>query len=152
MKDEAAVACPGCGGRCLVFSEVPGVYFLQPVPIPQLLEALAATPGECARACAGLDGQQSTRGEWPVVPILSHMLGAGEGLGLGKLLGRFAEVRAALLLRVTDLTPDQWARSRVHPLWGRMSVHQYLSYVARHEHQQLSDLRQAVAQAKTPTP
>ena len=182
MRDEAPSACPSCGAGRLVFSEVPGVYFLLPVPISDLLDSLAATPGECALVCAGLDGQQSTRGEWPVVAILSHMLGAderltqsavesleqddppprplvpatevraGEGLGLGELLDRFAEARAALLLRVKDLTPDQWARSRVHPLWGRMSVHQYLSYVARHEHQHLSDLRQAAAQAKAPTP
>ena len=181
-KDEAPATCPGCGAGHLVFSEIPGVYFLQPVPIPDLLDSLESTPSECARACAGLDGQQSTAGEWPVVAILSHLLGAderltqsaleslekddpaprplvpatevraGEGLDLGALLDRFAEARAALLLRVTSLTPDQWARSRVHPLWGRMSVHQYLSYVARHEHQHLSDLRQAAARAKTPRP
>ena len=178
---EPAVApnpCPGCGAGGLVFTEVPGVFFLELVPVPQLLEALAATPEQCRRYCAGLDEDRAALGEWPVATIVSHLIGANELLGgsaiealerddpparaliapeavsagqgttLQQRLDTFAEARRALLERVGGLTPAQWERSRVHPLWERMTVQRYLSYIARHEHLHLAHLRASADRAR----
>lgn len=171
-------SCPGCGAGRLVFTEIPGVFFLELVPVPELLDALAATPEQCRRCCAGITSAQASLGEWPVATILSHLLGANERLGgsavealdrddppplalvapeevstgrdltLEDLLDAFATARRALLERVGGLSPEAWARSRVHPLWERMSVQRYLSYIARHEHLHLAHLSVSAARAR----
>mgnify|MGYP000176763102 CR=1 FL=1 len=56
------------------------------------------------------------------------------------LVAHFRTTREQTLSRLRGLTPAQWQRSGVHPEWGRITVRQQLSYLARHEQSHLAEL------------
>jgi hypothetical protein len=62
------------------------------------------------------------------------------GADLPTLVARFSAARERTLALLRTLTPAQWQRTGHHPEWGRRSVHQELSRVARHEHSHLAEL------------
>ncbi len=78
MMKSAPERCPTCGERALAFREFPPTYFLEPLPTPVLLDALASAEGELRVLVAGLSDAQMDHqpipGEWGVRDVISHLL------------------------------------------------------------------------------
>jgi len=170
LLGEPPVACPTCGARPLGFHEVLAIYFLDPVDVAPLLSALAGAPAEVERLCAGIGDEQARHGAWPAREIVLHLIAAEGLLTgrawrmleenepalvsvpppaadpatqqqpFPALVAQFRATREETLSRLRSLTPAQWERSGFHPEWGRITVRQQLSYVARHEQSHLAEL------------
>lgn len=56
------------------------------------------------------------------------------------LLAAYSAARRETLDLVGVLTEDDWQRGGYHPEWGRMTVLQQFSYLARHEASHLGEL------------
>ena len=164
--------CPGCRSGFLSFMEVLPIYYLEPLEPAAIVAALAELPGWMRETCGDLPEEAAGRGEWPLREICSHLLGA-ERLLIGRarrtvaeedpefrimspsevkeeatttfeeLLDSFARQRASDLEWIGSLRPEDWVRTGRHPEWGRITLVQQLSYLARHEHSHLGDLEQA---------
>lgn len=178
LLDPAPAGCPSCGIGSLSLEEILPIYFLDPVEVGELVARLRATPGAVARLCDSLSEEQAVRGEWPPREIVSHLLGA-ERLIVGRairtleeedpefravppsevaetgkpafrdLLERFHETRGRSVGRFASLPPEAWQRTGRHPQWGRITLQEQLSYLARHEHSHLGDLEAAVRAARS---
>jgi ribosomal protein L37E len=72
---------------------------------------------------------------------------AGETLTAAELIHTFHQERAELLGRVQDLAREDLDRGGTARPWGRTTVRQRLTYLARHEHDHLGDLAQALTEA-----
>jgi len=68
--------CPRCGAGFLAARPVNNAPYYDPLPSEELLPALAATPAICSELCADLDEEIARKGNWPVMDILDHLLGA----------------------------------------------------------------------------
>lgn len=169
--------CPTCGIGRLSVEEILPIYFLDPVEVGELVAQLRATPAAVAGLCHGLSEEQARRGEWPPRDVVSHLLGA-ERLIVGRavrtleeedpefravlpsevvergepafreLLERLREARERSVARFAALRPEEWRRTGRHPQWGRITLQQQLSYLARHEHSHLGDLDTAARAAR----
>lgn len=168
MLGEPPATCPTCRARRLTFQEVPAMYFREPLGVDELLATLAAAPAEVEQLCTGVSDEEAGRGIWPMRAIVAHLLGAerllvgrairmleeddpalvsefppSEGeVHLGALVGAFRAAREQTLQRFAALTPAGWERTGRHPEWGRLTVLQQLSWLARHEQSHLAELEQ----------
>jgi hypothetical protein len=170
LLGEPPAACPTCGSRPLGFQEILAIYYLEPLDVGPLLAVLAETPAEVERLCAGAGEEQARRGVWPAREIVLHLMAAEDMLTgrawrmleedepalvsvppptadpaaqqqpFSALVARFRATREETLSRLRLLTPAHWERSGFHPEWGRITVRQQLSYVARHEQSHLAEL------------
>ena len=144
------------------------MYFLEPLGVGELLATLAAASAEMQRLCAGVSEEQAGRGRWPMREIVAHLLGAERllvgrairmleeddpellsssppfegGSDLAGLVEAFRAARDRTLRRFEALTSDQWRRTGRHPEWGRLTLLQQLSWLARHEQSHLAELEQ----------
>jgi hypothetical protein len=168
LLGEPPQACPTCRARVLTFQEVAAMYFLEPLGVGELLTTLAAAPGEVERLCAGVSEEQAGQGGWPMREIVAHLLGA-ERLLVGRawrmleeddpelvssnppfegsadlvgLVEAFRMAREGTLRRFEALPAERWQRTGRHPEWGRLTVLQQLSWLARHEQSHLAELEQ----------
>jgi hypothetical protein len=169
MLDE----CPGCGAGALSFAHVLPIYFLEPLPAQRLVAMLAAYPERVVEVCRGVSDEQAATGEWPLLEILSHLVGAQRLLGArvvrtltedepqfrsvastavtaggtrpsaADLIAVLRTEREALVGRLAPLAADQWQRAGFHGEWGRITIQEQLSYLARHEDSHLSHLKRA---------
>jgi hypothetical protein len=147
---------------------VPETYFRRPLGVGELLATLATVPAEVERLCTGVSEEQAGRGSWPMREIVAHLLGAERLLigranrmleeddpeltsafppfedekRLGRLVEAFRAARERTLRRFETLTSDQWQRTGRHPEWGRLTVLEQLSWLARHEQSHLAELEQ----------
>ncbi len=69
--------------------------------------------------------------------------GSGAPAGFADLLAGFLQQRAADIVWMKGLRPQDWTRTARHPEWGRITLAQQLGYLARHEHSHLGDLEKA---------
>lgn len=83
--------------------------------------------------------------EFRAVPPTQVAEGGEQKPNLAELIERFRAARVETVRRFGALTDEQWRRIGRHPQWGRMSLHQQLSYLARHEHSHLADLQRAAS-------
>lgn len=173
LLGEPPMACPTCGARPLGFQEMLAIYYLEPIDVGPLLAVLAETPTEVERLCARIGDEEARRGPWPAREIVLHLIAAERMLTgrawrmleedepalvsvppptadpaaqqqpFSALVARFRATREATLSRLHSLSPAQWERAGFHPEWGRVTVRQQLSYVARHEQSHLAELEAA---------
>jgi DinB superfamily len=176
MLGDAPPACPQCGARRLTFAAVPPIYFLEPLNVETLLQALRQGMEEVSQLCGSLDDAQSAHGSWPPREIIQHLITAQDMLGdrvrrmleenepflasisppvadpgamsFVDLIGRFLTGRQQLLSQLEALQPAPWERTGFHPEWGRITVRQQLSYLAHHEHSHLGELAARCAAAR----
>lgn len=174
LLGEPPPACPTCRARVLTFQEVQAMFFLEPLGVGELLATLAAASEEVQQLCAGVSEAQASRGSWPMRSIVAHLLGAerllagravrmleeqepelvsafppfDDGLDLAGLVEAFREARELTLRRVQALTPAEWQRTGYHPEWGRLTVLQQLSWLARHEQSHLAELERRRAEVE----
>jgi len=72
--------CPHCGAGRLVFQHFPAAFYLEPVPIDELLDQLARTPDWLEHTVNDLTPDQLTRqvggveGEWSLIEAAGHLL------------------------------------------------------------------------------
>jgi hypothetical protein len=168
LLGEPPATCPTCRARVLTYQEVQAMYFLEPLGVGELLATLAAASAEMQRLCAGVSEEQAGRGRWPMREIVAHLLGAERllvgrairmleeddpellsssppfegGSDLAGLVEAFRAARDRTLRRFEALTSDQWRRTGRHPEWGRLTLLQQLSWLARHEQSHLAELEQ----------
>lgn len=165
-----------CRSGFLSFMEVLPIYYLEPLEPAAIAGALAEMPSLMRETCGGLTQESAGRGEWPVQEICSHLLSA-ERLLIGRarrtvaeedpefrtvapsavkeepgssfvvLIDSFARERATDLEWIRRLRPDDWLRTGRHPEWGRITLAQQLSYLARHEHSHLGDLERSATES-----
>src|SRR5262245_41095365 len=76
LLGESPADCPTCGARPLGFQEILAIYYLEPLEVEHLLPALAETPAEVGRLCAGIGDEQARRGAWPPREIVLHLIAA----------------------------------------------------------------------------
>lgn len=78
FMQTALERCPTCGERTITFREFPPTYYLEPLPISTLLDALETAEGDLRQLVAGLDDadmdQLPIPGEWGVRDVISHLL------------------------------------------------------------------------------
>jgi hypothetical protein len=144
------------------------MYFREPLGLGDLIATLGAAPAEVERLCTGVSEEQAGRGTWPMRTIVAHLLGA-ERLLVGRairmleeddpalassfppsagdahlagLVEAFRAARERTLQRFEALPSDGWRRTGRHPEWGRLTVLQQLSWLARHEQSHLAELEQ----------
>ena len=80
MLGDDPPECPQCGARPLTFAEVLPIYFLQPLEIASLLQALQRGLEEVTQLCGDLDDAQSAYGAWPPREMVQHFITAEEVL------------------------------------------------------------------------
>ena len=172
MLGEPPVVCPTCRARLLTFQEVQPMYFPEPLKVGELLATLAAASTEVQQRGAGVNQEQAGRGPWPMREIVAHLLGAERllvgralrmleeddpelvssfppfeaGLDLAGLVEAFRAAREQTVRRFEALPAAQWQRTGRHPEWGRLTVLQQLSWLARHEQSHLAELEQRRAE------
>ncbi len=72
--------CPNCGAGPLIFQYFPAAFYLEPVPIDELLTQLARTPDWLEATLSGLSPDQAARridgaeGAWSLVEAAGHLL------------------------------------------------------------------------------
>ena len=75
---QAPDRCPTCGERAITFREFPPTYYLEPLPVPGLLDALDTAEGELRALVSGLTDEQMDHkplpNEWGVRDVISHLL------------------------------------------------------------------------------
>jgi rubrerythrin len=75
----APARCPECGAFELTFREFPPVYFLEPLPPAQALDALASVPDALHRQIDALHDDQMEQspapGEWSIRKVMLHLQG-----------------------------------------------------------------------------
>jgi len=70
------------------------------------------------------------------------------GLPLDETLRRLADVRSRLIAWVKGLTPEQLARTGLHPAFGPMTIPQWLEFFLLHEAHHLYTAMLCVAEAR----
>jgi len=79
-RGELPDQCPHCGAGRLVFQHFPAAFYLEPVPIGELLGQLARTPDWLVHILNDLATDQLTRqvggveGEWSLIEAAGHLL------------------------------------------------------------------------------
>jgi hypothetical protein len=169
--------CSSCLSGRLTLQELLPIYYLEPLEVAELLSALEAAPAHVRQACSGLDDESARSGEWPLEEVLSHLVGA-QHLMMGRarrmvneddpeliavpsssvkesgdrsfseLMQAFAEERMTDVDWLRGLRDAQWRRTGRHREWGRITVLQQLSYLARHEQSHWPDLEVAATAAR----
>jgi uncharacterized damage-inducible protein DinB len=85
-----------------------------PLPMPELLAALAVAGGRLRAVAAGLDDAQRRRrpalGEWGLNEVMAHLLHVETEL----FLPRLRQMAVETLPRFVPFTPEPWARERDH--------------------------------------
>jgi len=172
LRGDPPAECSVCYSGRLTFQEVLPIYYLEPLEVPLLLAALETSPDRVRQACSGVDDQSALRGEWPLAEVMSHLLGA-QHLMMGRvhrmveeedpeltaipspavkepgrptfsqLLEAFGRERLEEVAWLRGLGEADWRRTGRHPEWGRITVIQQLSYLARHEQSHWPDLEAA---------
>ncbi len=72
--------CPHCGAGRLIFEALPATFYLEPLPVPIILEQLARTPDWLAALIAGLSEDQAMQaidgleGAWSLREAIGHVL------------------------------------------------------------------------------
>lgn len=77
------------------------------------------------------------------VPSTEVIVTAGGRPGFVELSRQLRSQRAALLVRLVELSPGQWGRIGHHGEWGPITLQQQLSYIARHEQSHIGHLATA---------
>jgi uncharacterized damage-inducible protein DinB len=76
--------CPHCGAGALVFESFPAAFYLEPLPVPVILDQLARTPDWLAALIAGLSDAQAAQavdgveGAWSLREAIGHVLDTQE--------------------------------------------------------------------------
>jgi hypothetical protein len=124
---------------------------------------------EVERLTSGVSEEQAERGTWPMRAIIEHlwfsedllsgrarrMLDEDEpelvsvqpdavtldtGVPFARMVAQYVAARRATLALARSLNADQLQRTGFHPEWGRITVHQQLTWMARHEQSHLAEL------------
>lgn len=76
--------CPNCGAGALVFEAFPASFYLEPLPVPVILDQLARTPAWLTGLCADLSDTQADQsvdgveGAWSLREAIGHVLDTQE--------------------------------------------------------------------------
>lgn len=76
--------CPQCGAGALIFEPFPATFYLEPLPVPVILDHLARTPDWLAALIDGLNDAQAAQsvdgaeGAWSLQEAIGHVLDTQE--------------------------------------------------------------------------
>lgn len=129
-RQQVLAAVAGRSDEELAAQPVPGEWSAR-----QTLEHLLFAEGLFAERIGRLldehEPNLAARAVWAETPT-SDEGSAETGLPASEIAARIAELRAATLRRLRDLTTEDWQRRGSHPEWGGVTVQTQASYFGRH--------------------